>query len=106
MFEINHRFCHKNLIGDKIKKKNNHNLPGNDLIVHLMDCVSGSYLQWPIVVLNLGESASLGTGMIISTLLAVDLRLNWDLALTINSIRECACRSITLSIQIKGFTCK
>lgn len=40
----------------------------------------------PIVVLNLGESASLGTGITISTLLAVDRRLNWDLAFTIISI--------------------
>ena len=39
----------------------------------------------PIVVLNLGESASLGTGIMISTLLAVDLRLNWDLAFTMIS---------------------
>ena len=30
----------------------------------------------PIVVLNLGPSASLGTGMMISTLFAVDRRLN------------------------------
>ena len=30
----------------------------------------------PIVVLNFGPSASLGTGIIISTLFAVDRRLN------------------------------
>lgn len=43
--------------------------------------ISGEYLQLPTVVLNLGESASVGTGMMISTLFAVDRRLNWLLAL-------------------------
>lgn len=38
---------------------------------------SGTHLTLPTVVLNFGESASFGTGMWISTLLAVDLRLNW-----------------------------
>ena len=37
-------------------------------------------LQWPMVVLNLGALASDGTGITISTLLAVDRRLNCDLA--------------------------
>ena len=58
----------------------------------------------PIVVLNLGESASFGTGIMISTLLAVDRRLNWLLALTMISTLEWACRSITDSIQIRGLT--
>ncbi len=57
-----------------------------------------------MVVLNLGALASGGTGMMISTLLAVDLRLNCDLALTMYSTRECAWRSITDSIQIRGLT--
>merc|ERR1740137_1128 len=78
--------------------------PGNDLMVHLMHCVSGSYLQWPIVVLNLGESASFGTGITISTLLAVERFLNCDLALTMISTLECACLSMTDSIQMRGFT--
>lgn len=37
---------------------------------------------------NLGESASSGTGTMISTLLAVDRRLNWARTLTTYSIRE------------------
>jgi hypothetical protein len=55
-----------------------------------------------MVVLNLGESASLGTWMKISTLLAVERRLNCDLAFTMISTREWAWRSITDSIQISG----
>ena len=49
---------------------------GNDLIVHVIAFCSGAYLTLPIVVLNLGESASAGTGITISTLFAVDRRLN------------------------------
>jgi len=51
--------------------------PGNDLIVQTTELFSGEYRQLPAVVLNLGESASTGTGTMISTLLAVDRRLNW-----------------------------
>ena len=47
---------------------------------HTISLFSGTHLTLPTVVLNLGESASLGTGMWISTLLAVDRRLNWLLA--------------------------
>uniref|UniRef100_A0A2M4B2M4 Putative secreted protein n=1 Tax=Anopheles triannulatus TaxID=58253 RepID=A0A2M4B2M4_9DIPT len=65
---------------------------------------SGAYLTLPIVVLNLGESASAGTGMTISTLLAVERRLNCDFALIMYSTRLCAWRSITDSIQMSGFT--
>lgn len=65
---------------------------------------SGAYLQLPMVVLNLGESASAGTGITISTLLAVERRLNCDFALIIYSTREWACRSITDSIHISGLT--
>ena len=43
---------------------------------------SGTHLHEPTVVLNLGESASLGTGMMISTLFAVDRLLNWLFAYT------------------------
>lgn len=56
---------------------NNLKLTGNDLMVHTAAVSSGTYRTWPTVVLNLGESASLGTGIMISTLFAVDLRLNW-----------------------------
>lgn len=55
-------------------------LTGNDLMVQMTALTSGAYLQLPTVVLNLGESASAGTGMMISTLLAVDRLLNWLLA--------------------------
>lgn len=51
-------------------------LTGNDLMVQMTALTSGAYLQLPTVVLNLGESASAGTGMMISTLLAVDRLLN------------------------------
>lgn len=51
-------------------------LTGNDLMVQMTALWSGAYLQLPVVVLNLGESASVGTGMTISTLLAVDRLLN------------------------------
>ena len=52
-------------------------LTGNDLMVHRTALLSGEYLQLPVVVLNFGVSASAGTGMTISTLFAVDRRLNW-----------------------------
>ena len=39
---------------------------------------SGTYLTLPTVVLNFGESASGGTGTMISTLLAVERRLNCE----------------------------
>lgn len=42
---------------------------------------SGRYRADPTLVLNLGESASLGTGTAISTPLATDCFLNWPLAL-------------------------
>lgn len=51
-------------------------LTGKDLMVHTTELISGAYLQLPVVVLNFGLSASAGTGTMISTLLAVDLRLN------------------------------
>jgi hypothetical protein len=79
-------------------------LTGNDFTVHVIAFCSGAYLTLPIVVLNLGESASAGTGMTISTLFAVDLRLNCDFALIMYSTRLCAWRSITDSIHINGFT--
>ena len=45
-------------------------------MVHITEFISGAYLQLPTVVLNLGESASAGTGITISTLFAVDRLLN------------------------------
>jgi len=54
--------------------------------------------------LKLGESTSLGTGMTISTLLAMERDLNWDLALIMYSMRLLLCGSTTASTQINGFT--
>ena len=51
-------------------------------MVQMTEFISGAYLQLPTVVLNLGVSASAGTGITISTLLAVDLLLNWLFAWT------------------------
>ena len=55
-------------------------LTGKDLMDQTISLFSGTHLTLPTVVLNLGESASVGTGMWISTLLAVDRLLNWLLA--------------------------
>lgn len=55
-------------------------LTGKDLIDQTISLFSGTHLTLPTVVLNLGESASVGTGMWISTLLAVERLLNWLLA--------------------------
>mmetsp|Transcript_60987 Transcript_60987/g.83744 ORF Transcript_60987/g.83744 Transcript_60987/m.83744 type:complete len:237 (+) Transcript_60987:737-1447(+) len=52
-----------------------------------------------------GESTSEGTGIIISTLFAMDRDLNWLLALIMYSMREWECGSTTASTQIRGFTC-
>lgn len=55
-------------------------LTGKDLIDQTISLFSGTHFTLPTVVLNLGESASVGTGMWISTLLAVERLLNWLLA--------------------------
>lgn len=60
--------------------KNVRVLTGKDLMDQTISLFSGTHFTLPTVVLNLGESASVGTGMWISTLLAVERRLNWDLA--------------------------
>mmetsp|Transcript_60339 Transcript_60339/g.106851 ORF Transcript_60339/g.106851 Transcript_60339/m.106851 type:complete len:229 (+) Transcript_60339:636-1322(+) len=65
---------------------------------------SGAYLTVPIEVLNDGVSASEGTGMTISTLLAVERCLNCDFALIMYSIRLCEWGSTTASIHMRGFT--
>lgn len=52
-------------------------LTGKDLMFHSTALFSGTHLAWPVVVLNLGESASLGTGTKMETLLAVERLLNW-----------------------------
>ena len=56
----------------KIKKK----LTGNDLIYQTIAFFSGTYFTEPVVDLNRPVSASDGTGIIISTLFAVERRLN------------------------------
>lgn len=52
-------------------------LTGKDLMFHWTTFFSGIHLVLPVVVLNLGESASLGTGTRMDTWLAVDRLLNW-----------------------------
>lgn len=52
-------------------------LTGKDLIDQTISLFSGTHFTLPTVVLNFGESASVGTGMWISTLLAVERLLNW-----------------------------
>lgn len=52
-------------------------LTGKDLIDQTISLFSGTHFTLPTVVLNLGESASVGTGMWISTLFAVERLLNW-----------------------------
>lgn len=51
-------------------------LTGKDLMFHCTTFFSGIHLVLPVVVLNLGESASLGTGTRMDTLLAVERLLN------------------------------
>lgn len=55
-------------------------LTGKDLMVHTTMFFSGTYLAVPVLVLNLGESASLGTGTLTSTLFATDCFLNCPFA--------------------------
>jgi hypothetical protein len=50
--------------------------PSNCLIIQTMQLLSGMYLTVPTFDLKTGESTSIGTGMIISTLFAIDLDLN------------------------------
>lgn len=59
-----------------IQKNPRHLLTGKDLIVHITTFFSGTYFALPTLVLNFGESASLGTGTEISTLFATDCFLN------------------------------
>ena len=79
-------------------------LTGKDFIDQTMEFFSGTYFTAPDVALNRPVSASEGTGMMISTLFAVDRRLNCDFALIMYSTRECECFSIDDSIQINGLT--
>lgn len=51
-------------------------LTGKDLMFHCTTLFSGTHLVLPVLVLNLGESASLGTGTRMDTLLAVERLLN------------------------------
>jgi hypothetical protein len=50
--------------------------PSNYLITQTMQLLSGIYLTEPTFALKTGESTSIGTGMIISTLFAIDFDLN------------------------------
>jgi len=80
-------------------------LPGNYLIDQIIQFWSGTYFTVPTFALKTGESTSGGTGTIISQLLAIDLDLNWVLALTKYSIFDRVKFSTTQSAQIRGFTC-
>jgi hypothetical protein len=68
-----------------------------------MCCTVGTCAA-PIEALNEGVSTSLGTGMMISTLLAIDLDLYCDLVLIMYSILLLLCGSTTASTQMRGFT--
>jgi hypothetical protein len=78
--------------------------PGNYFIHQIIQLLSGTYLTVPTLALNTGESTSIGTGTIISTLFAMDFYLNYVLALTTNSILDYVEFSTIASTQIKGFT--
>ena len=69
-----------------------------------MQHLSGTYLTVPTLALNTGESTSIGTGTMISTLFAIDFYLNWVLAFTTNSILDLVQFSTVASTHIKGFT--
>ena len=59
---------------------------------------SGEYSTLPIVVLNFGESASFGTGMMIFTLLAVDRHLN-NLQIPHLDPRTCEVRNFKFNLD-------
>jgi hypothetical protein len=58
------------------KSKEKKKQTGKDLIDQTMAFFSGTYFTLPAVALNRPESASDGTGIITSTLFAVERRLN------------------------------
>ena len=70
-----------------------------------MQFLSGTYLTVPTFDLNTGESTSMGTGTIISTLFAIDFCLNYVLAFTTYSILDLVKFSTMASTQINGLTC-
>ncbi|ANB10945.1 hypothetical protein AWJ20_3739 [Sugiyamaella lignohabitans] len=70
----------------------------------MMADFSGCHFTFPAVVLNLGESASSGTGIVISTLLAFDRFLNCARALTMISIRDEEKLVTRQSTRISGLT--
>ena len=80
-------------------------LPGNCLMHHTMQLLSGTYFTVPTFDLKTGLSTSIGTGTIISTLFAIDFCLNYALALTTYSILDFVKFSTIASTQIKGLTC-
>lgn len=74
------------------------------LIVQQKQLFSGMYTTLPAAALNLGLSASSGTGTKILTLLAVLRRLNCPRTLTINSMRDPRYVSTLASAQMRGLT--
>lgn len=69
-----------------------------------MQFLAGTYVTVPTLALKTGESTSGGTGTTISTLFAIDLDLNYVLALTKYSILLLVKFSTTQSAQISGLT--
>jgi hypothetical protein len=78
--------------------------PENYLMLQTIEFLSGEYLIVPTLDLKFGESTSIGTGTIISTLFAIDFYLNYVRALTTNSIFDLVKFSTVASTQINGLT--
>ena len=78
--------------------------PSNCLITQTMQLLSGMYLTVPTFALKTGESTSIGTGMIISTLFAIDFDLNYVFAFMTNSIFDFVKFSTEDSTHINGLT--
>jgi hypothetical protein len=70
-----------------------------------MAFISGAYLTVPTFDLNAGESTSVGTGTMISTLFEIDFYLNCVFALTRYSIFDREKFSTVHSTQIRGLMC-
>ena len=78
--------------------------PWNCLIFQTRASNSGLYCTLPNVALNFGLSTSFGTGMVMITLLAIDLSLNWERAFKVYSKRLRWCLLTMASTLINGFT--
>jgi hypothetical protein len=72
------------------------------LIVHTSADFSGAYVALPVSVLAVGAVASAGSGIRISTLVALLRSLNCDLALTWYCVRLRLGRSTKHSTQMSG----